>query len=216
MPCAGGMLLLGGIGKLSGFFVQSPQLPDFNDPLLGISSRHLLLAVGVAEAFIACLCLFTHKKALSLGLVCWLAINFLVYVMGLWSVRCHLPYGWINHPVIIANPSPLMVDYLVAATSATMLIGGSAILWFEHKLTEAAIFQKISCPSCGVHIKFAAQNLGRKIPCPHCQTTITLRKPDNLKISCFFCKEHIEFPAHAVGEKMPCPHCKMDITLKEP
>ena len=74
----------------------------------------------------------------------------------------------------------------------------------------------MSCPVCGVHIRFDERNLGQKIPCPHCQKAITLRKLDLLKMACFFCQEHIEFPPHAIGEKMPCPHCHMDITLKEP
>jgi hypothetical protein len=76
-------------------------------------------------------------------------------------------------------------------------------------------FAKMSCPACGGHIRFAAQNAGQAIPCPHCRKTITLRQPDNLKMSCFFCQGHIEFPPHALGQKIPCPHCKMDITLKE-
>jgi DNA-directed RNA polymerase subunit RPC12/RpoP len=72
------------------------------------------------------------------------------------------------------------------------------------------------CPACGGHIEFAAQNLGQEIPCPHCQKTITLHKPDLLKMACFFCHGHIEFPTHAIGTKMACPHCKMNITLKAP
>lgn len=64
-------------------------------------------------------------------------------------------------------------------------------------------------------LKFLIQNLGQKVPCPHCRNAVTLRKSENLKISCYFCKEHIEFPAHALGQKISCPHCKMDITLKE-
>lgn len=75
---------------------------------------------------------------------------------------------------------------------------------------------KILCPSCGGHIQFAAQNLGQQIPCPHCRTTITLRKPELLKMSCAICKEHIAFPVHAIGQQIPCPHCKNEMTLKEP
>jgi DNA-directed RNA polymerase subunit RPC12/RpoP len=74
----------------------------------------------------------------------------------------------------------------------------------------------MACPACGLHILFAAQSLGQQLPCPQCNTTVTLRKPDLLKTVCFFCKGHIEFPTHAIGEKIPCPHCKMDITLRDP
>ena len=87
-------------------------------------------------------------------------------------------------------------------------------LWLESRKAKAAKFLKMSCPACGVHIRFDERNLGRKIACPHCQAAIALHRPGNLKMACYFCKEHIEFPSHAIGEKMPCPHCNMDITLK--
>jgi predicted RNA-binding Zn-ribbon protein involved in translation (DUF1610 family) len=85
----------------------------------------------------------------------------------------------------------------------------------EGRKAKSAKFLKMSCPACGIHIRFDGRNLGQTIPCPYCQIAITLRKPGLLKMTCFFCKEHIEFPAYAIGEKIPCPHCKMDITLKE-
>jgi uncharacterized paraquat-inducible protein A len=113
---------------------------------------------------------------------------------------------------------------LVDAAFAYLLIGSCAtLLWhwlrsssnplLHHSSTPSL---KMACPACGLHIRFAAQNLGQQIPCPQCKTTVTLRRPDLLKTVCFFCKGHIEFPTHAIGEKIPCPHCKMDITLKEP
>jgi len=37
---------------------------------------------------------------------------------------------------------------------------------------------KMVCPACGGHVKFAVQNIGQQIPCPHCQASIILRKPD--------------------------------------
>jgi hypothetical protein len=83
--------------------------------------------------------------------------------------------------------------------------------WAENRVT-----QKMSCPGCGVHIKFLAKRLGERTNCPQCRTAITLRRPENLRMSCFFCQGHIEFPAHAIGNKLQCPHCKNDITLKEP
>lgn len=43
---------------------------------------------------------------------------------------------------------------------------------------NATDYLKISCPNCGGHVAFPAQGIGRKIACPHCQTTITLQKPD--------------------------------------
>jgi DNA-directed RNA polymerase subunit RPC12/RpoP len=89
-----------------------------------------------------------------------------------------------------------------------------AMAWTGGGISQTT--QKMFCPSCGGKIKFASQDLGRKIPCPLCKTTLTLRAPENLKMACSFCKDHIEFPAHALGQKIPCPHCNMTVILKEP
>ena len=210
----GGILAFDGISKVLSLFEQF-QVLNFADPILGITSRQLLPIVGIVEIIIASFCLFSNKRILSLMLVAWLATNFLVYVISLYSMGCHLPYGWINHHTVPGNLSPFLSDWLVVATSAIMIIGGGTAIWVEHKSAEAAIFQKMSCPACGGHIKFETANLGQKIPCPHCRNIITLRVAENIKMSCFFCLGHIEFPAHALGRKMPCPHCRNDITLKE-
>jgi hypothetical protein len=145
----------------------------------------------------------------------WLIINLVVYRIGLWTTGWYHPYPLLGNLMEGLNVSALIADGIVAVTSAYLFTGGIVMFWLELNLARTAKFQKMSCPSCGGHIKFAIQNLGQKIPCPHCHKETTLRKPDLLKMSCFFCKEHIEFPVHAIGQKIACPHCKMDITLKE-
>jgi predicted RNA-binding Zn-ribbon protein involved in translation (DUF1610 family) len=219
MFSAGGILALGGISKLLGIVGKSQQLA-ISDPIVGIQFRYILLAIGMAELSIAGLCLFTNKRKLSLGLLAWLVANYAVYRIGLWSMGWHHPYVLLGNLIETLNISPLMADGLVALSSAFLLIGSLTILWFgkgdQIPLPNNTVESlKMSCPACGIHIRFDGRNLGQNISCPHCKSDITLRKPDLLKMTCFFCKEHIEFPAHAIGEKIPCPHCKMDITLKE-
>lgn len=208
----GTILTMMGISEIIGG-LSTTQILDLPDPILGFPFRYLMLTMGMMELFAALLCLFTDKKVLSLGLVAWLSANFIAYRIGLWSM------GWQHSSGFLIVPLGLSLrntDFIFSSVSIFLLIGGVAALWLERRTALAAEFLKISCPSCGLHVKFAIQNLGQKIPCPHCQTTITLRKPDFLKMSCFFCKEHIEFPTHAVGQKIKCPHCTNDITLKEP
>lgn len=75
-------------------------------------------------------------------------------------------------------------------------------------------YLKMSCPACGGRVKFAVQNIGQQISCPHCQAAITLRKPEEkLRMTCVLCRGSIEFPAHALGQKISCPHCAKTITL---
>ena len=53
------------------------------DPITGVSFGHLMLAVGVLELVIASICLFAKSQTLKLGLIAWLATNFVVYRLGL-------------------------------------------------------------------------------------------------------------------------------------
>ena len=194
------------------------------DPLLGIPLRFAALTVGGMELLVALVCLFGKRTGLQTALVAWLMTNFAVYRIGLLWQGCHTQWGCLRNPLDGLRLFPSAADLGMYFILAGLLVGGyAAVLWLwlgepvlARNRKEQVESLKMSCPSCGIHIKFARQDLGRKIACPKCRTTITLRKPNLLKMSCFFCQEHIEFPSHAIGEKMPCPHCKMDITLKDP
>lgn len=211
---AGGILALGGANDVLDLFGES-QVWDLSDPLFGAPFRYLLPLAGVAELFVAWLCLFTNKRTLSLGLVAWLVIDFAAYRVVLWTMGWYHPWAFVARLTEMSNISPLAADGIAAIILIYLLIGSGEILWSEHKTAPAINFLKMSCPACGGHIDFSKENLGREISCPHCQKNIILRKPGLLKMTCFFCKEHIEFPAHALGQSISCPHCRMDIRLKE-
>ena len=128
--------------------------------------------------------------------------------------------GYLGGMADVLGVSTRTLAGLLAVTVGYLFIGSLICLtlaWRFERMKRANPGIKIACAQCGGHIEFFLRNLGQKISCPHCQTRITLRKPEeNLRMACFFCQGHIEFPAHASGQKIPCPHCKMDITLKEP
>lgn len=201
---------------------QTLSLPE---PVIGIPLHYAVLVVGILEWIVAMICLFGQRTSLQLGWIAWMAANYWVYRIGLLTMHCHQKgacVGRLTDPLHLARGGS---GIFLSIVPAYLLMGSCvalAWLWlgarrFKDCHEEKAKSIKMSCPSCGRHIKFGTENLGQKIFCPQCQAVITLRKPEEtLKISCFFCKEHIEFPSHATGEKMPCPHCKMDITLKEP
>jgi len=213
---AGGLLALIGAGNLLAGLGNS-QVLSLPDPLFHLSLRYHLLLMGMVQLFVAYVCLFTRQRSLSLGLVVWLALNFLIYRAGLCSLNWPHPYTSVGQLTDRLNISPRFAEVILVGTSLGLLFGGGAILWFDRRRVLAAAFQKMSCPACGGHVKFPLHSLGQKIDCPHCKATIALRSSgEQLKTSCFFCDGHIEFPAHALGQKIPCPHCKMGITLKEP
>ena len=193
------------------------------------------LAVGAFELVVALICLFGKRVGLQLGWLAWLGANYVVFWIGLLWQHCSPQgtcIGGLTDPLWIYHGT---TGYILEFMPFGLLLGGlaaAASLWFSGeartaRLAEArqlaaqrdaaAGLMKMICPACGGHVKFAAQNIGQQIPCPHCRTAITLRQPDeNLKMTCVLCGGHVEFPPHAVGQKIPCPHCAKTITLLKP
>jgi hypothetical protein len=217
---AGAILLAAALGRFLVAFGNA-QVLSLPEPVLGIPLRYAVLLVGVVELAVALLCLFGKRVGLQVGCVAWLAVNYLVYRIGAHSMNAHhlaTAVGSLTDPLQLTRG---VTGAMVAFAPAFLLAGGSAStvwLWLGNRLSnrrrEDEKFVKMSCPACGIHIKFEGVRLGQQIDCPKCQKSITLRRSENLKMSCFFCAGHVEFPAHAVGEKLKCPHCHKDITLK--
>jgi hypothetical protein len=216
---AGGILLAAALERflVAAGSAQALALPE---PVLGIPLRVAVLLVGGLELVVALVCLLGRRTSLQLGWLGWLITNYAVYRIGLLAMHCHLQgtgIGSLTDPLRLSRGTLGLVTSLLPFYLLLGSIAAGFGLWRESRNNKAAASQKMSCPSCGGHIKFAVANLGQRIACPHCRAALTLRQPDEtLKLSCFFCKEHIAFPAHALGTKMPCPHCRKDITLLEP
>ena len=65
VPIGGIVLTITGLGK-AWSAIGPAQALDVADPIIGISFRHLMLAVGLLELFIAFFCLFTAKRQFRL------------------------------------------------------------------------------------------------------------------------------------------------------
>lgn len=215
---AGAILLLAGLERLL-IATDRTALLSLPEGMLGIRLRYAVLLAAVIELTVAFTCLFGRQTHLQIGWLVWLVINYTLYRIGLSVMGGHSQSACIG-----SLTDPLHLSRGITGTIALwipvyLLLGGCtawAWLWSENRRLNAARHLKMSCPACGVHIRFAIQNLGQKAACLYCGKVITLRQPDLLKMACFFCAGHIEFPDHAIGEKLKCPHCQMDITLKEP
>ena len=232
--CAGGILLMAALTRLliASGNMQALALPD---PLLGVPLRYTMVIVGALELVVALICLFGRRVGLQIGWLAWLGTNYVVVWIGLLAMHIHPQATGIG---IFTDPLQIhrgltgcvfaIVPFFLALGSYTATIS----LWFSaegraERLAEArqsatrrdttAGLMKMICPACGGHVKFPAQNIGRQIPCPHCQAAIRLQKPDEtFKMTCVLCGGHVEFPPHAVGQKIPCPHCSKTITLLKP
>ena len=103
---------------------------DIPDPMFGIPFRHLMLVVGLAELFIAFLCLFTDKRQFSVLAVAWLSTNFLVYRLGLWFIGWHKPCGCLGNLTDVLHISPAAADSIMKVVLAYLLVGSYAtLLW---------------------------------------------------------------------------------------
>lgn len=213
--CAGGLLLAAALTRFL-IAISSAQSLALPDPVLGIPLRLAVLLAGALELGAALFCLFGSRTRLQIAALVWLATNLVVYHVGLYWMKVHPQgtfLGSLTDPLHLAGTK---MGLVVRVLPVVFVVGSYATAISVWRGARRKQFLKMSCPGCGGHIKFAFQNLGQKVSCPHCQTSVILRPPDeSLKMSCFFCQGHIAFPSHALGQKMPCPHCQKDITLQE-
>jgi DNA-directed RNA polymerase subunit RPC12/RpoP len=216
---AGGILLAAALIR---FVIAAGNAPvmALPEPTLGIPLRYAVLVIGAIEAAVALYSLFGSQTALQVAWLGWLTANFVFFRFLLLLVRSHPQatcIGSLTDPLHLSRGMPGLI---MTGALLYFLLGSCVasvnLLWLEDQIPQPAETRKMTCPGCGIHIRFALQNLGQRIPCPHCQRIITLREPDLLKTVCLYCKQHIEFPAHAIGQKIRCPHCKNEIPLKEP
>jgi hypothetical protein len=141
MLSAGGILVFGGITRLLNVLEKTQQL-DIASPIVLIPFRQLLLCIGIVELIVACLCLFTNKRTLSLVLITWLVTIYGGYRVGLWTMGWYHPYPLLANLMETLNLSPFMADGLATAISAFLFIGSTRMLWIENKKTYAAASPK--------------------------------------------------------------------------
>lgn len=187
------------------------------DPVFSVPLKSLFWIFGSLAMVVSLICLFDNIPARQMLSISCLATAFTAYQTGAYCLGSRGLSGYLGGFSRAFGMSAYYTNALAALVFAYLLIMSYGSLARIRRLKKLeANFLKMACPCCGGRIKFAIINLGGQISCPHCQTAVTLRKPEeNLKISCFFCKEHIEFPPHALGTKISCPHCKKHITLQQ-
>lgn len=101
------------------------------DPVTGISFGHLMLAVGVVELVIASVCLFGKSQMLKLGLVAWLATNFVAYRLGLWWMGWKKPCSCLGNLTDALHLSPQAADNIMKVILAYLLIGSYGLLLWQ-------------------------------------------------------------------------------------
>lgn len=210
---AAALLLAGATAVAIGLWAGAGLTPPA-DPVLGVSTRWMLVLGAAVAAGVAIHALRGRLSPTKAALLLWLGVNGVVYAAALgWNGSRGCASAVLGGVASAFGLSPGTAAWLATSLLAvTSLAGGAALgwLWLGGHLAQAG---RMTCPACGGHVEFALKNRGEEIPCPHCQARITLRTDEALKMACYFCKGHLEFPSHALGTLMPCPHCRKDITL---
>ncbi len=171
---AGAILLLTGAAKVLSRFGHAKILA-VPDPILNLSFGNLMLAVGATELAIAGFCflpsilrlpfsalrpqhfsapvfrspLTLHPSVsplLQVGLVAWLAANFLAYRIGLWCVGWHHPCSCMGSLAGALHLSDTAADNIMKGVLAYLLVGSYAILFREWRWWRAAKTNSKSSP----------------------------------------------------------------------
>jgi len=200
-------------------FCVSSEVLQPHEPVFQMPLRNFVWILVCMEFLVVYFCLFGKNIFIRSSLVLWFAINLFIYRVG---ISCAGVTGGLSGYTgsitdAMGFSHECANNYFVILAVYLLFGGGICVAWswwgtWQERQNPSI---KMFCWSCGLHIRFSIEDLGRITACPKCNQSITLRKPENLKITCFFCQGHIEFPAHAIGQKTHCPHCNMDITLKE-
>lgn len=142
---AGALLLATGIAKVWSSFGQA-KLLAVPDPILGLSFGKLMLLAGLAELVIGPLCLSRRVgPRLKIGLVAWMATNFLVYRVGLWCVGWHHPCRCMGSLAGVLHLSDQAADRVMKGLLAYLLVGSYATLLWEWRRRRGAKPVPLAC-----------------------------------------------------------------------
>jgi hypothetical protein len=126
---AGLLLLTTGAAKIISACgrVRILQTPD---PVLAISLQNLFWVVGSLELAVALVCFFAKRVRLQVGLVAWLATNFVFYRLGLFWIGYHKPCSCLGNLTDALHIPPQIANTVMKIILGYLLIGSYATLFW--------------------------------------------------------------------------------------
>jgi len=190
-------------------FAGGAQALSLPEPLLGIPLRYAVLLVGVIELIVALLCLYAKRVGFQIGLLTWLATNFLIYWVVLLSMHFHPQstcLGSLTDPLHLTRGftgcvMPLMPFYLLISSYA-------AAIWLCCTKEGTALRENLGLAS--------VSSPQTRHPVPHNTVKAGQLCFESFKINCPCCDGHIAFDSEYLGLTIPCPHCQASIFLQKP
>jgi len=116
--------MITGFAKLFSAFGKAEVL-HVVDPVFGIALGHLMLVAGLIEIGAGGICLVVHRTKVSLGLIAWLATNFLLYRVSLWCLNWNRPCSCLGNLTDAIHLSPQRADSIMKIVLAYLLIGSA-------------------------------------------------------------------------------------------
>ena len=180
----------------------------WRDPLLGISSRAILVLGGALHLGAAAY-LFATRNTLNRTLaVLWVGLNHLMYYVGVRMVEpSALPnaerfMGWrLQLRPEVVDARWRILQLCLITTSVVFII----LIWCQSKqLRKEAWFRQWQ-------ETWAQQPIKKPVPPKKSQPA-----EEYAKHICAHCGQKIAFQRSRVGESVACPHCAETITLQEP
>lgn len=101
------------------------------DPIVGVSLRHLLLAIGLIELLIAVVCLYNRRSTASVALVGSLATALFVYRSELWWLGAKEPCSCLGSLTETLKIEPQTADTIMKLVLAYLLIGSYTLLFLK-------------------------------------------------------------------------------------
>jgi hypothetical protein len=103
------------------------------DPILGVPFGQVMLMVGLLEIGVGLACFVSRRQTVITAVIAWLAINFLVYRLGLWWINWKRPCGCLGHLTDTLGISPQLADSTMKGVLVYLLVGSYALLlWRLH------------------------------------------------------------------------------------
>ena len=126
---AGAILAVTGAAKVwSG--LGTAKVLAVADPIIGIQFGYLMLVVGITEIVVALICFIGKSQKFALGLVTWIATNFLVYRLGLLWVGYHKPCSCLGNLTDALHISPQTADTAMKTILGYLLLGSYGTLFW--------------------------------------------------------------------------------------
>ncbi|MCX6952700.1 MAG: hypothetical protein NTV51_11130 [Verrucomicrobia bacterium] len=134
------LLILTGLAKLLSVVLtvgSDRQIFDMKDPLVGMRFGLLFGLVGAVELAVAAVCLTIKRGPLALGLIAFLATDFVVYRAGLWFIDYQKPCTCLGTLTGALHIPPAMADRAMQLVLAYLLSGSYVLLMLHNKAPEA-------------------------------------------------------------------------------